>query len=322
MKKIVSIVAAVAAIVFAASCTNKQEAVVKEAKAAAVELVKAQTPGALDTVLVNISKGLKAVKADSVLTAAYTNTLKEAVPADSVCACAVKGVAAQYANARVSGTKEEKIAALEKDKDARSIFDIIGVLPVYSDAYEDAIYDNGVTLKALEKYESKNGIVLPVETVDEEEEVEEEEVPEVESAVEEAVEAVEEKVGDVAEGLAAEAEKVADEVLAEAEPDVVPFVLVQTKPVFAQGDFTKWVNSNIVYPEAAKDAGTQGTVRVGFDVNKDGSVSNVVVLKSVSPELDAEAVRVVSSSPKWTPGSNDGNPVNVSYVIPIIYKLI
>ena len=58
-----------------------------------------------------------------------------------------------------------------------------------------------------------------------------------------------------------------------------------------------------------------------FKVAKDGSIQNVRVLKGVDPELDAEAVRVVSSAPAWTPGMQNGEPVAVSYIFPVVYKI-
>ena len=104
----------------------------------------------------------------------------------------------------------------------------------------------------------------------------------------------------------------------------VPFSLVETKPTFEGGDaveFSKWVNGNLRYPESAKNAGIQGRVTLQFTVGKDGKVGDVKVLKGIDPELDAEALRVVSSSPAWTPGYVKGNPVKVTYTFPIIFRL-
>ena len=89
------------------------------------------------------------------------------------------------------------------------------------------------------------------------------------------------------------------------EEEAIPFQLVEEKPSFNGGDaneFSKWVNSRLVYPEIAKENGVQGRVTLQFTVNADGSVSNVKVLRGVDSSLDKEAVRVVSSSPKWKPG--------------------
>ena len=86
------------------------------------------------------------------------------------------------------------------------------------------------------------------------------------------------------------------------EEEAIPFQLVEEKPSFNGGDaneFSKWVNSRLVYPEIAKENGVQGRVTLQFTVNADGTVSNVKVLRGVDSSLDKEAVRVVSSSPKW-----------------------
>lgn len=86
-------------------------------------------------------------------------------------------------------------------------------------------------------------------------------------------------------------------------------------------DFSRWVNFMLNYPEAAKENGIEGKVVLSFTVNAKGIVKNVTVLKSASPLLDEEAVRVVSSSPKWTPGRIDGKPVKVTYSFPVFFQL-
>ena len=74
----------------------------------------------------------------------------------------------------------------------------------------------------------------------------------------------------------------------------------------------KYLSANIRYPEAAHKAGTQGRVTVQFVVGKDGSIGNVSILRGVDPALDAEAIRVISGMPKWKPGTQKGEPVNVT----------
>ena len=107
--------------------------------------------------------------------------------------------------------------------------------------------------------------------------------------------------------------------------DAVPFQMIEVKPTFGDGDanaFAVWVNAHLTYPEAAKAAGKQGRVTLSFVVDTDGSVVDVKVLRGVDPDLDAEALRVVSScKEKWTPGMQDGKPVRVHYVFPVVYKL-
>ena len=108
------------------------------------------------------------------------------------------------------------------------------------------------------------------------------------------------------------------------EEEAIPFQLVEEKPSFNGGDaneFSKWVNSKLVYPEIAKENGVQGRVTLQFTVNPDGTVSNVKVLRGVDPSLDKEAVRVVSSSPKWKPGKQRDRAVKVTYTFPVIFQL-
>ena len=108
------------------------------------------------------------------------------------------------------------------------------------------------------------------------------------------------------------------------EEEAIPFALVEQKPMFQGGDanaFSKWVNTHLAYPDIAKENGIQGRVTLQFTVNTDGSVSGVKVLRGVDPSLDKEAVRVVSSSPKWTPGKQRDRPVKVTYTFPVIFQL-
>ena len=106
--------------------------------------------------------------------------------------------------------------------------------------------------------------------------------------------------------------------------DSVPFANVEVHPKFQGGDaveFSKWVAANMNYPKEAFEDGIQGRVMVSFKICEDGEVRDVRVLRGVHELLDAEAVRVVSSSPKWEPGLVDGKPVNVTYSFPVVFKL-
>ena len=78
---------------------------------------------------------------------------------------------------------------------------------------------------------------------------------------------------------------------------------------------------NVRYPKAAQDSGIQGKVVVSFIVQKDGSLTDVKVARSVNPLLDAEAVRVVKAMPKWEPGIQDGKPVDVRFQVPVTFRL-
>ena len=110
----------------------------------------------------------------------------------------------------------------------------------------------------------------------------------------------------------------------EVEDDPIPFVTVEQKPTFNGGDangFAKWVNSRLVYPEVAKENGVEGRVTLQFTIGKDGRLQDVKVLNSPDESLAQEAVRVVSSSPKWEPGRQRDRAVKVSYTFPVIYRL-
>ena len=111
------------------------------------------------------------------------------------------------------------------------------------------------------------------------------------------------------------------------EPDVVetlPFALIEKKPTFMGGDykeFTKWVYSNLKYPELAAQNGIQGRVLLQFLIDTDGSVSNITVIRSEDLLLAEEAVRVISMSPKWEPGQQRNNPAKVIFTFPITFRL-
>ena len=102
------------------------------------------------------------------------------------------------------------------------------------------------------------------------------------------------------------------------------FEIVEDMPKFRGGDVTKfshWVIEHIRYPRLAEEIGIQGKVFISFMVEPDGSVSNVTILRSADKLLNEEAVRVVSGSPKWTPGKQRGVPVKVRFTIPVNFKL-
>ena len=103
----------------------------------------------------------------------------------------------------------------------------------------------------------------------------------------------------------------------------VVFQVVEEMPQFPGGlsEAMKFLAKNIKYPVEAQQAKIEGRVIVRFVVGRDGSVSNVEVVRGVSPELDAEAVRVVSLMPKWIPGKQRGKAVAVKYTMPIMFRL-
>ena len=107
------------------------------------------------------------------------------------------------------------------------------------------------------------------------------------------------------------------------EEEAIPSQLVEEKPSFQGGDanqFSKWVNQRLVYPDDAKEKGIQGRVTLQFTVEKDGTVTNVKVLRGLDPSLDKEAVRVVSMSPKWKPGKQRDRAVPVIYTFPVFFN--
>ena len=102
------------------------------------------------------------------------------------------------------------------------------------------------------------------------------------------------------------------------------FEVVEQMPEYPDGGMAglmEYFKKNMRYPEAAKEAGMQGRVTVQFVVNKDGSISGAKVLRSVEPDFDAEAIRLVNAMPKWKPGMQDGKPVAVKYTVPVKFML-
>lgn len=101
------------------------------------------------------------------------------------------------------------------------------------------------------------------------------------------------------------------------------FDVVEVMPQFPGGQIAmlQYLMKNIKYPEQAMKEGIQGRVAVRFIVEKDGSISDVKPILSVHPLLNKEAVRVVKSMPKWTPGKQNGKPVRVRFNLPVMFKL-
>lgn len=102
-------------------------------------------------------------------------------------------------------------------------------------------------------------------------------------------------------------------------------IVPDTFPLFKGGDphgaFSEWVNSRLRYPEDASIKGIEGTVLVSFTINEDGRVASMQILESPCQSLGMEALRVLSKSPKWTPGTINGKPVKVRYTFPIVFSI-
>ena len=103
----------------------------------------------------------------------------------------------------------------------------------------------------------------------------------------------------------------------------LPFIIVENMPTFPGGEkkMLEYVAKNVKYPQLAKEVGTQGRVFVSFVVKKDGSITNVTILRGIGSGCDEEAIRVVKSMPKWNPGLQCGRAVRVSCNLPINFKL-
>ncbi|HNR42089.1 MAG TPA: energy transducer TonB, partial [Bacteroidales bacterium] len=109
----------------------------------------------------------------------------------------------------------------------------------------------------------------------------------------------------------------------EEEPEAEPFVVVEEMPMFPGGDaaLLQFIAEHTQYPEVAKENNIQGKVIVRFCVTSKGTVDRVSVLKGVDPELDKEAMRVVTTLPPFKPGKQGGIPVPVWYMVPINFTL-
>ncbi len=119
----------------------------------------------------------------------------------------------------------------------------------------------------------------------------------------------------------------AKEVIAQPEPpkeeETKVFDVVEQMPSFPGGPsaLMQYLSSNIKYPVVAEENGVQGRVVCTFVVERDGSITDVRVIRSVDPSLDKEAVRVVKGMPKWIPGKQNGSAVRVKYTVPVTFRL-
>ncbi len=114
------------------------------------------------------------------------------------------------------------------------------------------------------------------------------------------------------------------EVVEEEIVDDEPFLIVETMPSFQGGDlntFRNWVQSNVRFPQIALENGIQGTVVLSFVIEKDGSLTNIQVLRTPDRSLSEEATRVLSKSPKWSPGKQRNQGVRVKYTLPVVFRV-
>lgn len=100
-------------------------------------------------------------------------------------------------------------------------------------------------------------------------------------------------------------------------------IIAGVMPKFKEGNLDNYLNSKINYPSEESELGIQGTVYASFIINEDGSVGDVKLLQGISngPNINKEALRVLSEMPKWTPGKQDGHPVRVRFTIPIHFRI-
>lgn len=101
------------------------------------------------------------------------------------------------------------------------------------------------------------------------------------------------------------------------------FTVVEQMPMYPGGDaaLMGYLRDNIKYPTVAAENGVQGRVVVGFVVERDGSITDVNILRGVDPSLDREAMRVVKSMPRWNPGKQNGSAVRVKFQVPVSFRL-
>lgn len=162
-------------------------------------------------------------------------------------------------------------------------------------------------------------VIVPDEDVREEDEIKtQDELQETDVAI---------SVADVVGTDEVNGQDIADlqEIAAEPEPeeDNKIYESVEQDPEFPGGKeaLYKWLKDNLTYPTIAVENGIKGRVIVRFAVMKTGDISNVTVTRSVDPALDQEAVRLVKAMPKWIPGKQNGNAVNVYYSLPVTFQL-
>jgi TonB family protein len=108
------------------------------------------------------------------------------------------------------------------------------------------------------------------------------------------------------------------------QPDTTIYILTEVPAVFPGGDMARiqYLFRNLEYPEVAQEQGIQGTVFVSFVVEIDGSITNVSILRGLSPEIDQEVLRLVNDMPNWAPGRIKGKPVRTIFRMPVKFALL
>ena len=144
------------------------------------------------------------------------------------------------------------------------------------------------------------------------------EIVEDDAEIEETIIQSDEDMGEVIE-----IQNIENVVVEEPEKEEEIFQVVEAMPEFPGGtqELMKWLQKNIKYPAISQENGIQGRVIVQFVVNKDGSIVDPEVIRSVDPYLDKEALRVVNAMPKWKPGEQRGKAVRVKFTVPVMFRL-
>ena len=213
------------------------------------------------------------------------------------------------ANRQLENTQVVELSALDKKKEAKKVEkEVVKVEPE----------------KQVEKVKSSVKFTPPV--IKKDEEVKEENQLDLEK-VEKTnitigafdVEGNDEKGGEVLKAK----EEIAQPEPPKHEEETKVFDVVEQMPSFpgGQGALMQWLASNIKYPVVAEENGVQGRVVCTFVVERDGSITDVKVVRGVDPSLDKEAVRVLKQMPSWIPGKQNGSAVRVKYTVPVTFKL-
>lgn len=193
-----------------------------------------------------------------------------------------------------------------------------------TDVADDILDDVSQDIEMMPVLQQKNMIAAPQAAVPEKMKVVDEQVADVVEQHDGTDTDNDAQAGAAGSSEAAESQTAALSPVAVDEDDnPLNFQVIERLPEFPGGmvEFMKWLTKNLSYPVIAQQQKIQGKVLVSFIINKDGTISSPKVVKSVSPELDREALRVIRIMPKWKPGEDHGKPCRTYFCIPVVFKL-
>lgn len=197
-----------------------------------------------------------------------------------------------------------------------------------TDVADDILYDISQDIEMMPVLQQKNMIAAPQaapkRAVPEKMKVVDEQVADVVESKEAGESNSENQTGTYGSGVETDSKtETVSPVAVDKDDNPLNFQVVERLPEFPGGmvEFMKWLTKNLSYPVIAQQQKIQGKVLVSFIINKDGTVSSPKVVKSVSPELDREALRVIRIMPKWKPGEDRGKPCRTYFCIPVVFKL-